>query len=56
MFFAIEGVLRKPLPLRLREVAHIVGMAILFGLMAIAFRNDVQKRDVVRAQIGANSG
>ena len=56
MFFAIEGVLRKPLPLRLREVAHIIGMAILFGLMAIAFRNDVQKRDVVRAQIGVNSG
>ena len=56
MFFAIEGALRRPLPLRLREVAHIVGMAILFGLMAIAFRNDVQKRDVVRAQIGVNSG
>ena len=56
MFFAIEGVLRKPIPLRLREVAHIIGMAILFGLMAIAFRNDVQKRDVVRAQIGVNSG
>lgn len=56
MFFAIEGVLRKPLPLRLREVAHIVGMAILFGLMAIAFRNDVQKRDVIRGQTGASPG
>ena len=29
LFFAIEGVLRRPLPLRVREVAHIVGMAIL---------------------------
>ena len=56
MFFAIEGMLRKPLPLRAREVAHIIGMAILFALMAIAFRNDVQKRDVLRGQIGANSG
>ena len=55
MFFALEGLLRKPVPLRAREVAHIIGMAILFGLMAIAFRNDVQKRDVLRGQIGANS-
>ena len=57
MFFAIEGVLRKPLPLRTREIAHIVGMAILFGLMAMAFKNDVQKRwDVIRGQIGVSSG
>lgn len=55
MFFAIEGLLRKPVPLRAREVAHIIGMALLFGLMAIAFRNDVQRRDVMRGQIGANA-
>ncbi len=54
LFFAIEGALRKPLPLRSREIAHIIGMAILFGLMAIAFRNDVQRRDVMRDQIGQN--
>lgn len=57
MFFAIEGVLRKPLPLRTREIAHIVGMALLFGLMALAFKNDVEKRwDVIRGQIGGISG
>jgi regulator of sigma E protease len=56
MFFAIEGMLRRPLPLRAREVAHIVGMAILFALMAIAFRNDVMRRDVVRGQSGGVSG
>jgi regulator of sigma E protease len=57
LFFAIESVLRKPLPLRTREVAHIIGMAILFGLMAIAFKNDVEKRwDVIRGQIGGISG
>ncbi|HEY6081706.1 MAG TPA: RIP metalloprotease RseP [Polyangiaceae bacterium] len=57
LFFAIEGVLRKPLPLRTREIAHIVGMAILLGLMAIAFKNDVEKRwDVIRGQIGGISG
>jgi regulator of sigma E protease len=55
MFFAIEGLLRKPVPLRAREVAHIIGMALLFGLMAIAFRNDVQRRDVMRGQIGAHA-
>jgi regulator of sigma E protease len=54
MFFAIEAALRKPLPLRSREIAHIIGMAILFGLMAIAFRNDVERRDVIRGQIGKN--
>jgi regulator of sigma E protease len=52
MFFAIEGIIRRPLPLRVREVAHIVGMAILFGLMALAFKNDVEKRwDVIIGQI-----
>jgi len=57
MFFVIEGVLRKPLPLRTREIAHIVGMALLFGLMAMAFKNDVEKRwDVIRGQIGGISG
>jgi regulator of sigma E protease len=57
MFFLLEGVLRKPLPLRTREIAHIVGMAILFGLMAMAFKNDVEKRwDVIRGQIGVSSG
>jgi regulator of sigma E protease len=57
MFFAIEGVLRKPLPLRTREIAHIIGMALLFGMMAMAFKNDVEKRwDVIRGQIGGISG
>lgn len=48
MFFALEGIMRRPLPLRVREVLHIVGMAILFGLMALAFKNDVERRwDVI---------
>ncbi|HET9959833.1 MAG TPA: M50 family metallopeptidase, partial [Polyangiaceae bacterium] len=44
LFFLIEGVLRRPLPLRAREVLHIVGMAILLGLMLLAFKNDVERR------------
>ncbi|MFO0572022.1 MAG: site-2 protease family protein [Polyangiaceae bacterium] len=52
MFFGIEVVLRRPLPLRVREIAHIVGMAILFGLMLLAFKNDVEKRwDVIVGQL-----
>ena len=52
MFFAIEAAIRRPLPLRVREIAHVIGMAILFALMALAFKNDVEKRwDVIVGQI-----
>ncbi len=52
MFFGIEAVLRRPVPLRLREVAHVFGMALLLGLMALAFKNDVEKRwDVIMGQV-----
>jgi regulator of sigma E protease len=44
LFFALEGVMRRPLPMRVREVAHIVGMALLFLLMTIAFKNDITAR------------
>ena len=56
MFFAIEGALRRPLPLRVREVAHIVGMAILLTLMALVFKNDVEKRWDVIVGTRARSG
>jgi len=38
LFFAIESILRRPLPLRMRELAHVVGMAILVGLTLFAFQ------------------
>ncbi len=44
LFFLVEGVMRRPLPMRVREVAHILGMAVLLLLMGIAFKNDVQQR------------
>jgi regulator of sigma E protease len=51
MFFAIEGILRHPLPLRVREVASLVGMSFLVLLMGIAFKNDVDRRwDVIVGQ------
>jgi regulator of sigma E protease len=52
MFFAIEGIMRRPVPMRVREIAHIVGMAIVLSLMALAFKNDVEKRwDVIVGQV-----
>jgi regulator of sigma E protease len=36
----IEAVRRRPLSLRFREVANVVGIALLLTLMLYAFRND----------------
>ena len=52
MFLAFEAVLRKPLPLRVRELASLVGMLVLVSLMGVAFKNDVEKRrDVIAGQL-----
>lgn len=51
LFFAMEAVVRRPLPLRVREVASLVGVTFLFLLMGIAFKNDVDRRwDVIVGQ------
>jgi regulator of sigma E protease len=51
-FFLVEWVRRKPLPLRVREVASLVGMSVLFALMLLAFKNDVERRwDVIVGQL-----
>jgi regulator of sigma E protease len=44
LFFIVEGVMRRPLPMRAREIAHILGMAVLLFLMGVAFKNDIQQR------------
>ena len=36
--------------LRMRELAHVVGMAILVGLTLLAFKNDLEKRWDANAQ------
>jgi regulator of sigma E protease len=52
LFFLSEAVIRRPLPLRVREVASLVGMSFLFVLIGLAFKNDVERRwDVILAQI-----
>jgi len=52
MFFILEGVIRRPLPMRVREVAHIVGMAVLLLFIVIAFKNDVERKwDAITGQV-----
>ncbi len=40
----IEAVRRRPLSLRFREVANVVGIALLITLMLYAFRNDAMRK------------
>jgi regulator of sigma E protease len=52
LFFAFEALLRRPLPLRVREVASLAGLVVLLILMGVAFKNDVARRwDVIRGQV-----
>ena len=37
----VEGVTRRPLSLRAREIANVVGIALLFFLMLVVFKNDI---------------
>ncbi len=51
-FMAVEAVQRRPLPLRVREVASLIGMFLLIVLMLLAFKNDVARRwDVITGQM-----
>ncbi|MFO0676610.1 MAG: RIP metalloprotease RseP [Polyangiaceae bacterium] len=48
-FLVIEAVSRRPLSLRVRELASLVGMGVLILLMLVAFKNDVTRHwDVLR--------
>jgi regulator of sigma E protease len=51
-FLAAEAVKKRPLSLHVREVASLVGMTVLFALMLVAFKNDVERRwDVIVGQL-----
>ena len=52
LFFLFEGVLRRPLPLRVREIASLFGLIFLIAMMGIAFKNDLERRwDVIESQV-----
>ncbi|MBL8740750.1 MAG: site-2 protease family protein, partial [Myxococcales bacterium] len=52
LFLFFEGLLRRPLPLRVREIASLVGMLALIFMMGVAFKNDIERRwDVIQGQV-----
>ncbi len=44
MFALLEAVMRRPLSLRIREKAYIIGLVLLLLLMVLAVKNDVERR------------
>jgi regulator of sigma E protease len=43
MYYAVEAITRRPLSERLQEIGQQIGLALLIGLMAFAFYNDIQR-------------
>ncbi|AZL85515.1 MULTISPECIES: sigma E protease regulator RseP [Aliivibrio] len=43
LFFAIEGITRKPVPERVQEIGYKVGTALIMSLMAVALFNDFMR-------------
>jgi len=43
LFFLVEAVIRRPVNLRVREVAQQVGLFILIMLMVLVFYNDIAR-------------
>lgn len=41
--YAVEGIIRRPLPVRLQNALAMFGMAILLGLMLVAVFNDISR-------------
>jgi len=43
MFFAIEGVIGRPINIRVKEIALQIGLVLLVALMAMAFYFDISR-------------
>jgi regulator of sigma E protease len=43
LFFAVEAVRRRPVSLRFREIASFVGISMIFLLVLVAFKNDLER-------------
>jgi regulator of sigma E protease len=43
VFFIIEGIIRRPLPIKVQEVSQQIGFALLIALMVFATYNDIYK-------------
>lgn len=44
LFFAMEAVMRRPVPLRVRQVASVLGLLLVVAVMLLAFRNDLERK------------
>ncbi len=38
-----EGIIRRPLPTRVREVISLVGLGMILLIMFVAFKNDIMR-------------
>ncbi len=43
LILAIEGIIRRPLPLKLREGIQMIGVLMVIALMILAFSNDIRR-------------
>lgn len=43
LFFLIEAVIRRPVSLKVREIANRVGMSVLMMIMLLVFYNDLSR-------------
>ena len=43
LFLLAEGILRRPLSLKLRERLTVVGLVLVLALMVFAFSNDLRR-------------
>ena len=43
MYYSVEAITRRPISERLQEIGQQIGLALLIGLMAFAFYNDIQR-------------
>ena len=41
LILLVEGIIRRPLPSRLREAVSLVGLALVVLMMVVAFKNDI---------------
>jgi regulator of sigma E protease len=52
LFFSAEAILRRRVPLRVREIASLFGMVLLLSLMGVALKNDLERRwPVIEGQV-----
>ena len=47
--------MRRPVPLRVRQVASVLGLLLVVGVMVLAFRNDLERKLGGEVRVGRAS-